>query len=347
MQEERARDIFNQIKSKGIKAIDYYIKSKKAEELFLDFKRSANDGESDILDLNDRNNLSKAISGFGNSEGGVVIWGIDCSKDFSGADVAKAKKPIKNIQRFVSLLQSAVSGCTVPPHINVENYLIKGKRKNEGYAITLIPKSNNSPHQTIYNNQYYIRAGSSFVPSPHTVLAGMFGRRPQPWVYLTFTVGPAEARNIDNGNKEVLCKLGVVLFNGGQGIARDIFLNAEIHGAPGKQCKVWFDTIDTVNWTGNFVFGYKLGIMCKSDFRLAPNNLSQPIIINVSLIPPFDRGTELRLKCGCEGGAPFEITCRSDKDTIEKNYEAVLKAPDIKDTQSLVSLIFGIPHQEK
>ncbi len=346
MQEERAQDIFNKIKSEGIKVIDYYIKSRKEEELFLDFKRSANDGKSTILEQTDRNNLAKAISGFANSEGGIIIWGVDCSKDFSGADVAKAKKPIKNIDRFVSLLQGAISGCTIPPHTKVENYSIKGKRKSEGYAVTFIPKSDTAPHQTVYNNQYYIRAGSNFVPTPHAVLAGMFGRRPQPWVYLTFTVGPAELRNIPSQQKEILCQVGLVIYNGGRGIARDIFLNVEIHGSPGKQCKIWFDMPDQVNWMGGMAFGFKLGIISKNDFRIAPNSLSQPIVVNMSLIPPFDKGAELRLKCGCEGSAPFDMICSSSKEVIEKNYEAILKSSDIKDTQHYVSLLFGLPYQE-
>ena len=36
-------------------------------------------------------NLSKAISGFGNSEGGVLVWGVDCSRDLEDGDVAKAR----------------------------------------------------------------------------------------------------------------------------------------------------------------------------------------------------------------------------------------------------------------
>jgi hypothetical protein len=68
------------------------------------------------LSNTDRNNLAKAISGFGNSAGGIVVWGVDCSRDSDGADVARLKVPIVDPQRFASWLNAAVSGCTIPPH---------------------------------------------------------------------------------------------------------------------------------------------------------------------------------------------------------------------------------------
>ena len=70
----------------------------KLPELFIDFKQAASEGKNfTTLHKDDRKNLSKAISGFGNSEGGVVIWGIECSRDIDVGDVAKAKVKVKNV----------------------------------------------------------------------------------------------------------------------------------------------------------------------------------------------------------------------------------------------------------
>jgi hypothetical protein len=106
----RAEDIFKKIKDEGKRAIDEFIATRKSEELFLDFKRSADNGAGNVLNLNikDRENLARAISGFGNSEGGVVIWGVYCSKDVDFADVATTKFPINNARRFESWLEGAV-----------------------------------------------------------------------------------------------------------------------------------------------------------------------------------------------------------------------------------------------
>ena len=73
---ERAKELYEKIKNEGISAIEEFILARKTEELFLDFKRSANDGNGERLNPNDRKNLAKAISGFGNPEGGIVVWGI-------------------------------------------------------------------------------------------------------------------------------------------------------------------------------------------------------------------------------------------------------------------------------
>ena len=187
----RAEELFNKILAEKETAIYEFIRSRKAEELFLDFKRSSDNGSGNKLSQNDRNNLAKAISGFGNSEGGIIVWGVDCSQDIDGADVARTKIFIENPERFTSWLNSAISGCTIPPHQNVRNEPIL-TANNMGFVITLVPKSNNTPHQMVGKLQYYIRAGSDFVPTPHDVLAGMFGKRPQPHIMHQFLISPIE-----------------------------------------------------------------------------------------------------------------------------------------------------------
>src|SRR5262245_18842226 len=113
----RAWDIFRRLQAEGEAAIDEYIVQRASEEPFLDFKLASPDG-------NDRHSLAKAISGFGNSEGGVVVWGVDCRPHAERGDVAHAKAPIDNPQRFKSKLEGAVSGCTVPPHSGVQHFVI-------------------------------------------------------------------------------------------------------------------------------------------------------------------------------------------------------------------------------
>lgn len=102
--ENRAKHLFDRITEKGLNAIHEFIEDRKSEELFLDFKRSSDNGGGRKLSDTDRNNLSKAISGFGNSEGGVIVWGIDCSNLADGSDVANAEFPIANPTRFCSWL---------------------------------------------------------------------------------------------------------------------------------------------------------------------------------------------------------------------------------------------------
>jgi len=58
-------------------AIDDLVKNRSHEELFLDFKRSADNGNGERLYPTDHRHLADAISAFGNSEGGVIVWGLN------------------------------------------------------------------------------------------------------------------------------------------------------------------------------------------------------------------------------------------------------------------------------
>lgn len=184
----RAEDLFQRLVQNGEAEVEEYFNNRQSEELFLDFKRSADEGKGHSLHSNDLNNLARAISGFGNSEGGVIVWGVDCNdKDKSNTgDFPQARKYIEDPQRFASRLEGAVSGRTVPPHSGVRHHPITASTgNNEGYVATYVPKSYLAPHQTVGTNHYYIRAGSDFSPTPHGVLAGMFGQHPQPIIALT------------------------------------------------------------------------------------------------------------------------------------------------------------------
>lgn len=317
---ERAEDIFLRIVEKGEKAINEFITTRQSEELFLDFKRSKDDGNGTVLNQNDRSNLVKAISGFGNSDGGVVVWGIDCSKDFDSADVAKAKYPITNVKRFVSWLEGAVSGCTVPPHIGVKNHPIIINKKERGFVATYIPKSNTAPHQMVGKLQYYIRAGSNFIPTPHQVLAGMFGRRPQPHVFHMFLTGPAKVI----GNN-IQFEIGFLIRNQGPGIARDLFINLWVFSVPGDNCTLNFQRPDATNWMGQWSFGRHISTISTPNFCLAPEAQVQPIITNISLAPPFSKKIKIDGICGSAGAPAYKFTIENTPKKVSALYEEFLK----------------------
>lgn len=303
----RAEDLFDKIKKEGETAIDGFIMIRKAEELFLDFKQSADDGSGTLLHDNDRKNLAKAISGFGNSEGGVVVWGVHCAKDkYDVADVAKAKRPLINVSTFVSWLEGAVSGCTVPPHGGVLNYPIDiGSGK--GFVVTYIPKSVHAPHQTVKENQFYMRAGSSFHPVPYGILAGMFGRRPQPEIVQVYRTYTSEFR--DN---QILFRLAVLLRNNGAGIATDLFINASFH-SPGVGSRGDFQWKHEM-WMGTS-HPFKINVISNPELRLAPGAECEALSIVIHLSPPFTEDFRIAGDCGC-GQSPlshFELFSSREK----------------------------------
>jgi hypothetical protein len=315
----RAADLFSRLEQGGEPAILELIATRKAEELFLDFKRSTDYGAGKRLHDNDRNNLAKAISGFGNSEGGIIVWGVDCSHDPEGADVARLKMPIQNVARFVSWLEGAVSGCTIPPHQGVRSIAVAAGDPGEGYAVTLIPKSNQAPHQVVGRLQYYIRAGSDFVPTPHAVLAGMFGRMPQPHVFHSYVVARPKLEGI-----AVKSSVGIMIRNDGPGIASDLFVNATIYAFAGKNVRISFDVPDKQNWTGTWGFGRKVALISKPGFRLQPEAEVQPLLLDLTFAPPFEDQFEIRGIAGAGGAPPYRFKLHQTREELERAYDEYL-----------------------
>ena len=314
----RAEDLFEQLARDGEAALEHFIASRKSEELYLDFKRSSDNGSGRRLSDIDRNNLAKAISGFGNSEGGVVVWGIDCSGDSDGADVARASFLLSDTARFLSWLEGAVSGRTVPPHQGVRHHAITSGSGPSGYVVTLIPQSDAAPHQVVGRMVYYIRAGSDFVPTPHAVLAGMFGRRPQPHVFHSFVTGPA---SFDQGT--ISCQLGIMIRNQGPGIATDLFVNVLVRSVPSGRCQLAFEHPDPDNWSGVFSFRRQMSLICRPEFRLPPESQAQPLLMKISLSPPFESPVDIKGLVGSGTGPPYRFHFFNSAENIASLYEQV------------------------
>ena len=62
-----------------------FVELKQEENLRLDFKLQSN---SEFTNKDDIRNFAKALSGFANSNGGIIIWGINARKNAEGIDCA-------------------------------------------------------------------------------------------------------------------------------------------------------------------------------------------------------------------------------------------------------------------
>lgn len=221
----RAEELFDRIKQRGAAEVHEMITAQVVEELFLDYKVSSTKLPARRLDDDDKKNLAKAISGFGNSEGGLIVWGVNCRQTSSG-DVPSAAVPVSNPTALKTLFDGAVGGLTLPAHASVENFAALNSGAADGFVISYVPRGLSVPYQTVVpKEEYYIRAGSSFQPTPHGVLAGMFGRAPQPIVAPLITFGGGQV--VQNVPPSIRLMLQVFLVNQGRGLAEDIFCIVE------------------------------------------------------------------------------------------------------------------------
>ncbi len=328
----RAADIFKKLVSKGEQAIDEFIYDRQTEELFLDFKRANSDGNYNYNSLHkdDRKNLSKAISGFGNSEGGVLVWGVDCSRDLEDGDVAKAKNKVYNVRRFLSWLESAVSGCTIPPHKGVVNQIIHEDAEGNGYIATFIPNSDFAPHMAA-NNIYYIRSGSSTLPVPHSVLSGMFGKRPQPNLTLEFAdksieicnnIDPtmASGRNIESlPDKYVVIKFAVQAQNNSNAIARELFFTCNNKTKGGANCILRFYNFGSMDAMQG-VKGH-ISLISKPEMRLPPGGQLNFTNVEVILTPPVTDDFQIEGVIGADNSIPKSFKLFVTADDLRKIME--------------------------
>jgi hypothetical protein len=298
----RAEDLFERLEREGEPFVDELIAVRKSEEAFLDFKRSANDGNAPRLHDHDRNHLAKALSGFGNSEGGVVVWGVDCSDRDRHGDVARGKVPIHDVARFVSQLESAVSGLTVPPVQGTRSIVLGVSAGGGGIAATLIPKSYHAPHQWVQERRYFIRAGSAFEPITHGVLAGLFGRAPQPVVLPKFALAP-----LWSAQGAFLADASIALENDGNVVAEDLFVSSQVLCDLGDAMSIGISPRPGGDAFFQFTaaWGRDLAAMSHKAFRLPPGASMHVMKVRLILRRPPPADFKLKIVAGCSGAPPY------------------------------------------
>jgi hypothetical protein len=347
----RAKDLFEKFSLEGEGAIDEFIREGKSEELFLDFKVSADSGAGIKLHADDRANLAKAISGFGNSEGGLIVWGVSCRNDPKLGDIPTAKAPIAAPGRFVSRLESAVSGCSLPPHGLVQHRAVSGGRPDDGFVLTYVPKSALAPHQCIvepYKYRYYMRVGSNFDHVPHSVLAGMFGRRPAPQIFHMWENGGAgvtsetntfvivSSRNLAPG--VVYLNIGFVVRNGGAVVARDLYANVQLGGVSEEFS---FNASSPAGWL-RYESPAGVHVISPDEFRLAPWAQTTALQLRVDLVPPFTHDLWYEITFGCSGSPVAQIFMTVPVSEVTAAYQAFLAERSKTNGLALARRAFGL-----
>ncbi|MBX2895577.1 MAG: ATP-binding protein [Cyclobacteriaceae bacterium] len=170
-------EYFNQINKEGIENL---IKERQEENLHIEFKTVVHPHEKEETRDFDKRNFSKCLSGFANSSGGLIIWGVNASPNKDGIDCANKLSPITQLNSFLNKL-NRLEGQAVTP-------IIKGVRSkkiessvDKGYIVTIIPESENSPHIANFADKYYYkRSGDSFYRAEHFDIVDMFSRTRRP-----------------------------------------------------------------------------------------------------------------------------------------------------------------------
>lgn len=168
---DAAKEIFESLNTEA--DVQTFI-SGQVENLYVDFKIKQDLSTKDV-DPNLQKVLSKAISGFANADGGVIILGIDAPQNGS-----PSFKVIAPYSLFEQEVNSYISRATSPVVQEVQVKSIPIAQHNGGVVLIYVPKSDQAPHRSMKDKEYYQRIGDSFIPMEHYQIADMFGRRHQP-----------------------------------------------------------------------------------------------------------------------------------------------------------------------
>jgi hypothetical protein len=295
------KKILENLKANGESEIDRLISLGEQESFYVDFKEVTTEHSDNKLSDSDRKNYAKAISGFSNTSGGLLIWGI---KETSNKFV---KNKIDNPDNFVKILNNEVSLLTLPARQEVNSFIVKdGSEK--GFVVTEVPKYYFSPVQVItkiekIQYKYYIRSGSSFVPANHDILSGLYNRQRN-----------SENNSYFENNDTFECKIGIILRNKGTGVLRDVWINFTSSGL-----KIELEKTQQIGlFEGWNVFGQALNLITK-DYKFAPQFFLNPFLIKFkvdkSKLP--EEGF-IYISFGADQVSPRELEFKFTKSEFEK-----------------------------
>lgn len=169
------KKLIEKIEKGGIEEVKKIISQNEVgENFYLDFKSVTTKSDYKRLSESDKKNLSKALSGFSNTSGGIIIWGVKEEENFFINDF------IENPNNFSDLINENIYSLSDPMIINSKSFPVFTADRSKGVVVTIIPESKNSPIQSSYGkskNRYFIRVGSSHQPANHELVKMLFSKK--------------------------------------------------------------------------------------------------------------------------------------------------------------------------
>lgn len=192
----------------------HFVDAKQVEHLHLDFKLVTHLPFS----REERKSLAEALSGFANSDGGLIVWGVDCRKNDDGIDCAQRLAPVHDVALLLSELNT-YTGQAVNPDVEGVRHKAIALQGKQGFAVTMVPASDAGPHQAkCGEDRYFKRSSASFIRMEHFDIEDMFGRRKRPRL-----VPYHRITNLVSVGADHTMKIVVGIENSGRGTAKNLF----------------------------------------------------------------------------------------------------------------------------
>lgn len=208
-----------------IEEIERFINDGQEENLNIEFKTVVHPNYNQHNKDDDKKNISKTLSGFANSNGGIIVWGIKAKENDKKQDIATEKKPINELTKFLNMLNRLEGQSVTPIIIGIEHKKIE-INNDSGFIITYVPASDFAPHMANYAGKlYYKRSGDSFYSCEHYDIKDMFQRKHS--ANLDLILKNKQIIEIDSENIKI--DITIALVNTGRMYAKAPLIGIEIN----------------------------------------------------------------------------------------------------------------------
>lgn len=167
--------------------------------------------------------LSQAISGFSNTEGGIILWGVSTTKHQQGElDVLTQIEEIGNCTYFSKQIERSIPSLTTPSITNAKTKIVKKSKKNtKGIIITYIPKKISNPVQA-NDDKFYFRNGDEFTKLPYELLKRLFASTESPDLHSFFD------QRLVKIKKDGIWEIPIILINDSSAMSEKTVMVIEI-----------------------------------------------------------------------------------------------------------------------
>jgi hypothetical protein len=148
--------MFVSLRAQGYAGLADVVAQATEESLHLEFKTLSDQKGSNLL-KDDRKLIAKAVCGFSNSEGGVLLLGVTTKKSH-GLDVAIGLSDFENVEAIRNRIVSAMPDLLSPQNHKIATISIPNpSERGKGLIAINVPPSEARPHMSIPHHHYFRR----------------------------------------------------------------------------------------------------------------------------------------------------------------------------------------------